>query len=134
MSYNTDPIAAGAAPSVNVLTGLKKTAWRLAGNYTWGSHFVGLDYVRTNALTGSIGISGAAAAVPAAFDGSGTSSRAWQAHYNYALSKRTAIGAYYNVVRNDTNANYSGLVFGGITGPAAGSSPKYLGMQVRHSF
>ncbi len=119
-----------AAASQN-LTALKKTAWRLQANYTFGSHFVGVDYVRANALTGSIASATAAAANT--FDGSGTSSRAWQLHYNYALSKRTAIGAYYNTVRNDTNANYSGLVFGGLA-TAPGASPKYLGMQVRHSF
>ena len=126
-------VRAGAAATASQnLTGLKKTAWRLQGNYTFGSHFIGLDYVRANAMSGSI--QSATAVASNTFDGSGTSSRAWQLAYNYMLSKRTSIGAYYNTVRNDTNANYTGIVFGGITGVAPGSSPKYLGMQVRHSF
>lgn len=48
------------------------------------------------------------------FDGSSSGARAWQLHYNYALTKRTSIGAYDNSINNETNANYSGIVFGGI--------------------
>ena len=129
MRYGVDAGAAAAA-SQN-LTSLKKTAWRLQANYTWSSHFVGVDYVRANAMSG--GITNASAAASNTFDGSSSGSRAWQLHYNYALSKRTAIGAYYNSINNETNANYSGIVFGGIAS-AAGAKPKYLGMQVRHSF
>jgi hypothetical protein len=130
MSYAVDTNA-GAATAAQLLTGLKKTAWRLQGNYTTGNHFIGLDYVRANAVSGSI--QSATAAVANTFDGSSSGARAWMLNYNYALSKRTSIGAYYNSIRNETNANYSGIVFGGITS-APGSSPKYLGMQVRHSF
>ncbi len=129
MTYAQD--AGGVALASQNLTGLKKTAWRLQGNYTTGNHFVGLDYVRANAMSGSI-VSATAVAANT-FDGSSTGSRAWMVNYNYALSKRTSIGAYYNSIRNETNATYSGIVFGGIAS-APGSSPKYLGMQVRHSF
>lgn len=129
MSYAQDTGAAAAA--AQLLTGLKKNAWRLQGNYTTGNHFISLDYTRANAMSGSIASATAAAANT--FDGSNTGARAWMVNYNYALSKRTSIGAYYNSIRNETNANYSGIVFGGIAS-AAGSSPKYLGMQVRHSF
>ena len=131
MSYQQDNGGGVAATAAQLLSGLKKTAWRLQGNYTFGSNFVSLDYVRANAMTGSIvSATGAAANT---FDGSSSGARSWMFNYNYALSKRTSIGAYYNVVRNDTNANYSGIVFGGIASPAGGS-PKYLGMQVRHAF
>ena len=137
MTYAADTGTGGAAVAANLLSGLKKNAWRLQGNYAWGSHFISLDYTRANAMSGNIttvagGVLGGNAAV--AFDGSGTGSRAWMLNYNYMLSKRTSIGAYYNTVRNDTNANYSGIVFGGITTTAPGSSPRYLGMQLRHTF
>ena len=135
MTYGVDTVAGQvanpAATAAQLLSGLKKTAWRLQGNYVWGSHFIGLDYVRANAMSG--GIVSATAAAANNFDGSGTAARAWMLNYNYMLSKRTSIGAYYNTVKNDTNANYSGIVFGGIA-TAPGASPKYLGMQVRHSF
>ena len=130
MTYAVDTNA-GAATAAQLLTGLKKTAWRLQGNYTTGNHFVSLDYTRANAVSGSI--QSATAAVANTFNGDSTGARAWMVNYNYALSKRTSIGAYYNSIRNETNANYSGIVFGGIAS-APGSSPKYLGMQVRHSF
>ncbi len=130
MRYGVDAGAAAAA-SQN-LNSLKKTAWRLQGNYVSGSHFFGLDYVRANAVSG--GISNAlAGGVNNSFDGSSSGARAWMFNYNYALSKRTSIGAYYNSINNETNANYSGVVFGGIA-TAAGAKPKYLGMQVRHAF
>ena len=130
MRYGVD--AGAAAVASQNLTGLKKNAWRLQANYAWGSHFVGLDYVRANATTGSIS-NALAGGVSNNFDGSSSGARAWMLNYNYMLSKRTSIGAYYNTIRNETNANYSGIVFGGIA-TAAGASPKYLGMQVRHSF
>ncbi len=129
MRYSQDTGAAAAA--AQLLTGLKKNAYRLQGNYVTGKHFIGLDYVRANAMTGSI--QSATAAAANSFDGSNTGARAWMLNYNYMLSKRTSIGAYYNSIRNETNATYSGIVFGGIA-TAPGASPKYLGMQVRHSF
>ena len=129
MRYGVDAGAVAAA-SQN-LTSLKKTAWRLGANYTLRSHFFSVDYVRANAMSG--GITSATVAASNTFDGSSTGSRAWQLNYGYALSKRTEIGAYYHTIRNETNANYSGIVFGGIA-TAAGASPKYLGMRLRHAF
>ena len=129
MSYGVRAGAVAAA-SQN-LSQLKKTAYRLQGNYTTGNHFVGVEYTRANAMTGSI-VSATAAAANT-FDGSSTGARNWVLSYNYMLSKRTSLGAYYNTVRNETNANYSGIVFGGIA-TAAGASPRYIGMNVKHSF
>ena len=129
MSYGVRAGAVAAA-SQN-LSQLKKTAYRLQGNYTTGNHFVGVEYTRANAMTGSI-VSATAAAANT-FDGSSTGARNWVLSYNYMLSKRTSLGAYYNTVRNETNANYSGIVFGGIA-TAPGASPRYIGMNVKHSF
>ena len=130
MRYGVD--AGAAAVASQNLSSLKKTAWRLQGNYVSGSHFFGLDYVRANAVSGGIQ-NALAGGVNNSFDGSSSGARAWMFNYNYALSKRTSIGAYYNSINNETNANYSGIVFGGLA-TAAGAKPKYLGMQLRHSF
>ena len=133
MSYGVD---AGAAATTTLnsqlLTGLKKTAFRLQANYTTGSHFIAMDYVRANATSGSIG-QALTGAVVNSFDGSASGARAWQLNYNYALSKRTSIGAFYNTIRNETNAFYSGIVFAGVATPA-GATANYTGMQLRHAF
>ena len=119
-----------AATVAGDLTEMKKTAWRLQGNFTTGNHFFGLEYARANAVTGNIT---STAAAPRAFDGSGTGSRGWMATYNYMLSKRTSASLYYFQVNNDTNANYTGPVFAGIA-TAAGADPKYYGVTLRHAF
>jgi predicted porin len=110
------------------LSELKKTSWRVQGNYSTGPHFVGLEYTRAGDLKGSItGTAGNS------FNGTGTRAHGWILSYNYMLSKRSSITAYYTSITNDTNANYSGIVFGGIA-TAAGADPKYYGIYVRHSF
>ena len=116
-----------AGANVGDLSQLKKTDWRLQANYTTGNHFFGFDYVRANELKGNINGAGRA------FDGSGTGARSWQLSYNYMLSKRTSVSAYYLDVRNDTNASYGGIVFAGIA-TAAGADPKYYGVTLRHAF
>lgn len=120
--------SAGAAFAAD-LTELKKTAWRLQANYATGNHFFGFDYTRANDLKGSV----SHAIAGRAFDGGGTGARAFQLTYNYMLSKRTSVTAYYVDVKNDTNAAYSGIVFAGIA-TAAGADPKYYGVTVRHAF
>ncbi|MBL8386135.1 MAG: porin [Burkholderiales bacterium] len=114
-----------AAAAVD-LSELKKTAWRLQGNFTTGKHFFGLEYTRANELKGSI-------AGGNGFNGGGTDARGIILSYNYMMSKRTSLTAYYTDVNNSTNANYSGIVFGGIA-TAAGADPKYYGLYVRHAF
>lgn len=110
------------------LTELKKTAWRLQGNFVTGNHFFGLEYTRANDLKGSIG-----GTAGNNFNGGGTGARGYILSYNYAMSKRTSVSLYYTGVDNDTNANYSGIVFGGIA-TAAGADPNYYGVYVRHAF
>jgi predicted porin len=109
------------------LTNLKHTGWRLQGNYTFGNHFIGLEFDKANELKGNI--SGPANS----FSGGGTDVRAWVLSYNYAFSKRTSLTAYYTDVRNSANASSSGLVFSGIA-TASGADPKYYGVTVRHTF
>lgn len=116
-----------AAAAAGDLTELKKNAWRLQANYATGNHFFAFDYTRANALTGNINGAGRS------FEGSGTDAKSWQLAYNYMLSKRTSLTAYYTQVVNGTNATYSGIVFAGIA-TAAGADPKYYGLTVRHAF
>ena len=117
------------ATAVTDLTNLKKTAYRLQGNFATGNHFFGLEYVRANELKGSLAGNTAANS----FSGGGTAARGIILSYDYMLSKRTSVGAYYVDIRNDSNAAYSGPVFGGIA-TAAGADPKYVGLRMRHAF
>ena len=125
-----------AGTTAGDLSALKKTGWRLQGNYTMGNHFFALEYARSNAVTGSI-VSTAGATTAATglrgFDGSGTRSSAWMLSYNYAFSKRTSLTAYYVGVVNDTNSANGGITFGGIS-TAAGADPKYYGVNLKHTF
>ena len=111
------------------LSELKKTAYRLQGNFTTGNHFFGLEYVKTNEMKGSVTNQVGAFG----FNGSGTASKGYILSYNYMMSKRTSVTAYATLINNDANAGYSGLVFGGILG-GAGSDPKYYGLNLRHAF
>ena len=120
----------GQAAGVSDLSELKKTAWRLQGNFTAGAHFFGLEYARANELKGSI-VNGAG--VANGFNGGGTKARGILLSYDYMMSKRTGIGAYFMDVRNDANAFYSGPVFAGIA-TAAGADPRYYGIRFRHTF
>jgi len=134
LKWNVGYGAAGAV--AGDLTEIKKTAWRLQANYATGNHFFGADYTRANDLKGSLTSTPGAATAAAglrAFDGGGTGARSFQLTYNYMLSKRTSVTAYYVDVKNDTNANYGGIVFAGIA-TAAGADPKYYGVTVRHAF
>ncbi|MFN0159802.1 MAG: porin [Burkholderiales bacterium] len=126
MSYVGTP----AATTAN-LTELKKTAWRLQANYSTGAHFFGIEYTKANDLKGSVNN---AAGTANSFNGGGSAARGIILSYNYMLSKRSSVTAYYTDIRNDTNANYSGIVFGGMAGVAAGADPKYYGLYLRHSF
>jgi len=110
------------------LTGLKKTAWRLQGNWETGSHFFSAEYARAASMVGST--DGSLGQV-GNFGSSGA--REWILGYNYLLSKRTSVGAYYTGINNDVNARYTGLVFGGVT-TAAGAQNKYYGVTIKHSF
>ena len=120
----------GQAAAVSDLSELKKTAWRLQGNFATGAHFFGLEYAKANETKGSI-INGAAATNQ--YNSGGTAARGILLSYDYMMSKRTSAGLYYMDVRNDANAAYSGPVFAGIA-TAAGADPKYYGIRMRHTF
>ena len=118
------------------LTQIKKTGWRLQGNYTFGNHFLALEYNKSSELKGSItSTPGATTAATGlrGFDGSGTDSKAWILAYNYAFSKRTSLTAYAVLVTNGTNSVNNAINSTGIS-TAAGADPKYYGLNLRHTF
>ena len=124
----TGATAAQAAAGTADLSELKKTAYRLQANFTTGNHFFGLEYLRANELKGSVtNLAGNS------FNGGGTASKGYILSYNYMMSKRTSLTAFATIVTNDNNANYSGIVFGGVP-TAAGGDPKYYGLNLRHAF
>ncbi len=120
----------GQAAAVSDLSELKKTAWRLQGNFATGAHFFGLEYAKANETKGSI-VNGTAATNQ--FNSGGTAARGILLSYDYMMSKRTSAGLYYMDVRNEANASYSGPVFAGIA-TAPGADPKYYGIRMRHTF
>ncbi len=125
MSYTTANSTAGFSD----LSELKKTGYRLQANFATGSHFFGFEYAKANEMKGSVSNQIGAFG----FNGSGTSAKAYILSYNYMMSKRTSVTAYATMVSNDSNAAYSGIVFGGILG-GPGSDPKYYGVNLRHAF
>lgn len=127
---NTPGATAVTSPLTN-FTGYKKTVWGAAISYENGAHAVVLEYARSPNIT----VSGTAGptATPGALNGNATGARVWTLGYDYALSKRTDIRAYYTNVNNDTNARYQGTVFNGLQ-PVAGGDPRYIGVGLRHAF
>jgi len=119
-----------AGTNLGDLTELKKTGWRIQGNFTAGNHFFGLEYARSNELKGNI-----VSTAPGlrSFDGSGTRTNAWMASYNYAFSKRTSLTAYFVSINNGNNSLNSGITFAGLA-TAAGADPRYYGVNLRHTF
>lgn len=123
----------GNAPVANTsdLTGYKKKAWGISGSYENGPHSVMLEYDRSPNITVT-GTQGVGANV-GSLNGAATDAHMWVLAYDYALSKRTDVRAYFTSVTNDTNARYQGTVFNGLQ-PVAGGDPRYVGVGLRHAF
>jgi predicted porin len=114
-----------SATSSSDVRDLSRDAYRLDATYRTGPHTVGITYGHANDIKGNTGALG--------FNGSGTATTEWMLDYAYSFSKRTSIFAYYNQMKNDTNARASGIVFNGITA-APGADPKYIGAGMKHTF
>ncbi|MDB5804794.1 MAG: porin [Betaproteobacteria bacterium] len=122
--YGTPAAAAGGTSR---LTGFTKKTWGIAGSYETGPHAVKLEFAKIpDAKFRGEGGSNS-------FDGSGTGATQWSVGYDYALSKRTDLQAYYVQVNNRENAKYTGAVFNALA-PAAGGDPRYFGVGLRHTF
>lgn len=98
---------------------IKRTAWMLPVAYTMGPHKMYFQYARAGNTSGA-----------AVNDSTGAT--AYLLGYDYALSKRTTLGAYYTTVRNKSNGTYDFFATSVATGADMDSRQIYLGMG--HSF
>ena len=105
--------AAGASMS-------KRTAWFVPVTYSFGPNAVYLTYARAGNLSGS----------------SDTGANQWTLGYDYALSKRTAVGVYYTKLNNKSNATYDLFALGanGASATANGNDARQVYLGVAHSF
>lgn len=105
----------------------KRTAWFVPVTYTFGSNAVYASYGRAGDrknAAGKVNDSGA---------------KFYNIGYDYALSKRTSVGANYTVIKNEDNATYGlfgtgGFFIAGTDTPAAGNKAKQLYVGVNHTF
>lgn len=105
----------------------KRTAWFLPVTYTFGSNAVYASYGRAGDRKGNGG-------------GDNTGAKFYNIGYDYALSKRTSVGANYTVISNESAAQYglfgtgAGLFIAGQDTPLLGNKAKQLYIGVNHSF
>jgi predicted porin len=104
----------------------KRNAWFVPVSYTMGAHGLYLTYARAGNLSGPNG--GATT--------TDTGATQWMLGYDYALSKRTSVGAYYTKLNNKPNAGYDffGLGANGATATAAGNDARQIYIGMAHSF
>lgn len=96
----------------------KRTAWALPLSYAFGNHAAYLVFAKAGNVTGT----------------SNTDANQWVLGYDYALSKRTVLGANYTRLTNDTAASYDfkSAPANSLTGNGQDARQFYLG--VKHSF
>jgi predicted porin len=129
---STYSYANAPAAGTSDLTGWRKRTWEVSGSYETGPHAIMLVYAHTPSITVS-GTGGAGTAAATSMSGSSTNANEYIVGYDYALSKRTDLRAYFTQVKNAQNARYTGSVFNGI-GTVAGGDPRYIGVGLRHAF
>lgn len=121
---------AGAVVGVPVTYNLgvnKRTAWMIPVSYQFGAHKVYFTYAKAgdvkNSVTGTANATGA---------------KQYTLAYDYALSKRTYVGASYVRLDNDRNATYnpwlSGISTLGGSTLAAGEDARYFSLNMTHFF
>jgi len=98
---------------------VKRNAWLLTGQYSFGPSAVYLQYARVGNTSGAV--------VDA-----DTGAHGWMLAYDYALSKRTAIGASWTEVNNKTAGTYDFASTPVATPVGAKSRQLHLGMS--HKF
>ena len=110
---------------------MTRNAWMLGVDQAFGRHNVWLQYAKANELTGAC--AGAC---------SSTDAKQISLGWNYTLSKRTLLQAYYTKITNSSNTlgtSYDLAVNGvgvgtGTLGGGSGSDPSALGFGLMHSF
>lgn len=103
----------------------KRTAWQLPVSYTFGNNAVYLTYARANKATGD----------GATHNNKVANSNAnfWTLGYDYALSKRTSVGATYTQLKNNDGASYD-LFLAGALGGIGGTATTASGMDARQIY
>ena len=99
----------------------KRTAWMLPISYRTGAHAIYFNYGRAGKVSGD-----AAAA-------NDTKASQWVLGYDYALSKRTSVGANFTKLSNGDNATYDFKNVRG-TPTANGNDAKQLYVGIAHTF
>jgi predicted porin len=110
--------------STNVETG-NRSAWELPVSYTFGANTILASYARA----GDTSIAGVKQ--------DNTGAKFFTIGYDYALSKRTNVGVFYNKLKNDTAGKYQPFLAGTSatgTAPLAGESATTFAVGVKHTF
>lgn len=104
----------------------KRNAWMLPVSFEQGPHTAQLVYAAARDQSG-----GAAGQV-----NNDTAAKMWRLSYEYALSKRTAVGVHYTKLDNKSNAAYNMFALGanGATANVAGEDSKQLYLGLGHTF
>jgi len=116
------------AKSKSSVTGAEtgnRGAWELPISYTFGANTI----LGAIAKAGNTSVAGVSQA--------NTGAKFFTLGYDYALSKRTNVGVYYNKLKNDTAGVYQPFLAGtSATGTAlaAGESATTLALGVKHTF
>jgi predicted porin len=107
--------------------GLERSACYLSATHQFGAH--GLRFGAARAGDGRGTAAGRIGFIKAGAD---TGATHYTAGYDYTLSKRTSIFAYYTRLRNDKNASYDFAING--VGAAVGVTLKGSALGLRHNF
>lgn len=95
----------------------KRTAWMLPITYAFGAHAFYFNYGKAGKVS----------------DTTGTKASQWMLGYDYALSKRTSVGAHVTKLSNGDNATYDFKNVRG-TPTANGNDAKQLYVGIAHTF
>ncbi|HMM54540.1 MAG TPA: porin [Candidatus Desulfobacillus sp.] len=94
---------------------VKRNAWLLPVSYAFGPHQVYFQFAKANKTSG-------------AANNSNTGGKAYLLGYDYALSKRTLLGAYYTKVTNQSRATYDFFATPVNTNNGENARQIYIGM------
>jgi len=98
---------------------VKRTAWAIPVTYAMGSHAIHFHFAKAGDLSGT----------------SNTSAKQWMLGYEYAMSKRTHVGANYLRLSNDTAGLYNPKGAGAnVKINTAGQDASQLYVGIRHDF
>jgi predicted porin len=107
---------------------LERTTWSVAGQYNWGPHTVFAHYDKAQKVRTSV----------AGFSTDNTGAKMVAVAYEYALSKRTSLGATYAQIKNDSNINYNLFTSNSLgsadTVTANGEDPRIFQVTILHRF